>query len=112
MNEILDRLGIYDLWAILIPGIIGWVSSEVLFSYLEINIIVNLNDIGNLLIILVGSYLLGTVLNDMGHIASKKIFYRKKKEPLYCYLSSSNAMLRPYEKKVCEKLLRRVMGIT
>lgn len=112
MDKILDKLGIYDLWGVLIPGIISWVSIKFLIVYLQINIDINLNDMQNLLVMLVGSYLIGIILNDMGHIASKKVFYKKNKEPLYTYLSSTNDMLRKYEKNIYKKLLKDIMGVT
>lgn len=112
MDKILDRLGIYDLWGIFIPGFIGWLSTKFLFSYLGINFGNELGDMNNLPIVLVGSYLLGSILHEWGHIVSKKIIYRKEKEPFYNYLSLDNDLLRPYEKNICEKLLRKVLGIT
>lgn len=38
MDKILDRLGIYDLWGVLIPGIIGCVSIKIWLSYLGISL--------------------------------------------------------------------------
>lgn len=111
MDKILDRLGIYDLWGVLIPGIIGCVSIKVLLSYLGISLGTGLGNLSNWLIMLVCSYLLGTILQELGHGVLKRFLY-KKKDPSFIYLSPANNILKQYEKGVCENLLRDVMGIS
>lgn len=111
MDKILDRLGIYDLWGVLIPGIIGCVSIKIWLSYLGISLGTGLGNLNNWLIMLVCSYLLGTILQELGHGVLKRFLY-KEKDPSYIYLLPTNNILKQYEKGVCEKLLRDVMGIS
>ncbi len=112
MDKILDRLGIYDLWGVFIPGIIGWFSIKILFVYLNICFGTGLGNVGDLSFILVCSYLLGTILHDFGRVVAGRLLYKRKKEPSYVYLSCANDLFNEYEKQVYEKIMRKTIKIT
>lgn len=106
MDKVLDRLGLYDFWGIFIPGFISYISLIILISFWGINL-----EINNVYFLLIGSYLLGTILHEAGHVGSKKILYRKNPEPLYTYLADDDDVFMMYEKNLYKNILRKIMCV-
>lgn len=107
MDKILDRLGIYDLFAVFIPGFIGCISLLISIKFCHVDFKFSDNSI----FLLIGSYLLGICLHEIGHIISKYIVYRNNSEPLYTYLELDSRIFSMYEKNLYTKILKSIMGI-
>lgn len=79
MGEILNKLGIYDLVAVLLSGIsIATFSIFALQFVYEIPIDINLH-VKETLVFLVCSYFLGLIFQELGSFLHKKIIYRNNK---------------------------------
>lgn len=73
LNKVLDKLGIYDLNAVLFPGIIAWSVTVVFLQYcfsvdIQESMVVN-----NVVFFLSISYLVGLVLQEIGSIILKLV---------------------------------------
>lgn len=76
MNKILDKFGVYDLVAVLLPGIsISTFSVLILQMVYKVSVDVNLQ-VNETLTFLVLSYFLGLVFQELGSIIQKKITYK------------------------------------
>jgi len=76
MNKIMDKLGVYDLVAVLLSGISIltfslWVSEMVYDISIDLNLQVN-----ETLSFIVLSYFLGLVFQELGSLMQKKVFHK------------------------------------
>lgn len=79
MDKVLDKLGIYDLVAVLLSGICAlgttYISDELVFHH-GLSLYINPE---NTAIFLILSYLVGTILQELGSIITKRLTNKKSK---------------------------------
>ena len=108
MDKLLDRLGIYDLFGVLIPGFISLFSILYYLGFCDIVLWKNLfnNKIGVDKVVV--SYLIGNILNVLGHTLERK----HSKKSLYKYLDQDNKIFSSFEKSIYRDVLKEVMNIS
>lgn len=99
LDNILSRLGIYDLMGVLYTGTI---ISVTLWFINDLFNIVNFQfetlDVNGIFLFIVISYFLGLVFQEVGSFISKSIFFRKKN---FCILL---CVLRKMTYILCQRL--------
>lgn len=81
MDKFFDRLGLYDFWGVVFPGLIVTSISYVLYFWgLENQLDIQLLDsFGDTLIFIIISYLLGIILHELSRRFSKAVIYKNGK---------------------------------
>lgn len=112
MDNLLDKLGVYDFWGTFVPGFIGTSVFYFIRTYLVSKEIYNNNFKINIIIYIVFSYLLGIILHEVGHFVQNKIVYGKlisafwkqskiTGEPFDIFLDDNCNTLTLSEKSLC-----------
>lgn len=112
MDNLLDKLGIYDFWGTFVPGFIGTFILYFLRTYLVNENISIYNFKHDIIMYIIFSYFLGIMLHEIGHHIQNKIVYRKfififqKKskltgEPFDIFLNNNCNILSLSEQKLC-----------
>lgn len=85
MNEILDKLGIYDLIGVLLPGICISTFSLCILRYFNLEQLISLSDfkISETVSFLIISYFLGVIFQELGSLVFNRMLHKNQK-----YLSS------------------------
>ena len=96
MDSVLNKIGLYDSIGVLLSGIVITICGV----YMELPIILwktAENDIVELLIFLLESYLIGLIMRDISLFFDNKVIKSKSKTD-YCFLDSGNSViLNPLE---------------
>lgn len=103
MDNIFEKIGIYDFGGTLMPGFIG-----IIIYNLQNGSIFKLDSeqsfLYSLVVYIVLSYILGTILHEAGNFIQNYIVYRNGKEPCDVYLLDDCKILNDVEKEIYKKL--------
>lgn len=123
MEKIFDKLGLYDIWTVLFPGVIFLIGVRSLYDFMislsgllsttpgmagKLGLILRMDittpsDIYELLVLLALSYLCGLILHELSSILKHKVVYQKG-DPRALLLDGTAGILNSQE-------LRRLMPL-
>lgn len=102
MDNIFEKIGIYDFWGTLVPGFIGItiynLQNENLFKLDS-----EQSFLYSLVIYVVISYIIGIILHEVGNFVQNHIVYRNDKEPYDVYLLDDCMIFNDIEKELYKK---------
>ena len=110
MSEILDRIGIYDFFGVLFPGIIAGVVGFYYYPQLLDFFYENIQtDVLRYFFFFVYAYLFGQVLHEVGFYIEKKWMFRKG-EPQDIFLDQKGRILSDSERETYVRIFEKGYG--
>ena len=112
LNKVLDKLGIYDLTAVLLPGIIAWSFTIIIFHHCFLLDIRDSIVVNNAIFFLSISYFMGLVLQELGSVLLK--YFDDQSGKLLSEAirtdKQSHRYLREFEKKGISEFVQKHIG--
>ena len=125
MEKFFDKMGLYDIWTVLFPGVIFLIGVRSLYNFMlslsgllsttpgmigKFGLILQMNiatpsDIYELLVLLAFSYLCGMILHELSSILKHKLIYPKA-DPRALLLDESAGILSSQELRNLMPLLK------
>lgn len=82
MDNLFDKMGLYDFWGTFVPGFIGGTVFLNILEYLKGEDVYQFEMGLSFVVYIIYSYLLGIFLHEIGHFIQDRIIYRTKPLPI------------------------------